>query len=591
MQFYKNIPLSVKLVVGFVLSSSIMVAVALFAIRELNIVNNADTVLYEKATAPMDDLVRVSVNFQRIRVNLLGAATAMTTDEVDYRESRIYELRIEVDSAASRIKKTLMTQEGKNDFELFERERKNFRDMTDTVIRLRRAGKEREARELLNGDGRVIANRYQDIISNLVLLKVQLGKKLSDSNDALAESSIKMLYYVLMGGFMFSLCQGLLLTRETMKQLGEDPAYLAAVSLEIADGNLDVKFRQRRETIGVYAVLQHMVASMKAKILEAEMRSKEAAEKAHQAEIATEEAEAAKLQAEKARAEGMLSAAMQLKDIVTVLTVASESLSAQVEQSSRGSEEQSSRIRETATAMEEMNATVLEVARNAQQAADASSKTKDEAALGAVIVDKTISGIQDVLSQSTHIRDDMGALGKQAKSIGQILDVIADIADQTNLLALNAAIEAARAGDAGRGFAVVADEVRKLAEKTMRATQEVDTAIKEIQESTTRNIAGVEKIAAAVEIANTLSSQSGDALKKILGYVESVNDQVQSIATASEEQSAASDEINHSVEQIATISTQTTAAMGHAAQSVSHLLQQSQALKDMISKMERESSV
>lgn len=188
-------------------------------------------------------------------------------------------------------------------------------------------------------------------------------------------------------------------------------------------------------------------------------------------------------------------------------------------------------------------------------------------------------------SQSAGIKSDMDMLGKQALAIGQILNVIADIADQTNLLALNAAIEAARAGDAGRGFAVVADEVRKLAEKSMTATQEVGKAISDIQEGTKKNIAGVENNTAAIEQVALLSAQSGEALTKILEFVNHVNDQVQSIATASEEQSAASEEINRSVEEVATISNETSVAMEHASGSVSKLLQQVQVLQKLITEL------
>ena len=246
-------------------------------------------------------------------------------------------------------------------------------------------------------------------------------------------------------------------------------------------------------------------------------------------------------------------------------------------------------MRETATAMEQMNATVLEVAKNAQQAADVSNNAKKQAIEGAQIVNDAVKGITTVHSQSLALKQDMDALGKQAESIGQVMGVIADIADQTNLLALNAAIEAARAGDAGRGFAVVADEVRKLAEKTMTATQEVGRAIKEIQEGTRKNIQSVEHTGESIELATRLSVQSGESLKNILDCVQLVNDQVQSIATASEEQSAASEEINRSVEQVATISAETAQAMEQAARAVADLAEQSQALQHLIGDMKNQS--
>ena len=345
----------------------------------------------------------------------------------------------------------------------------------------------------------------------------------------------------------------------------------------------------QQDEIGVLAdSLRTMVTNLQAMIAEAHAKGEEAQKAMVEAQNATQEAHTARAQAERAKAEGMLHAAGQLEGVVEIVTSASQQLSGQIAQSSRGADEQSGRVRETATAMEEMNATVLEVARNAQQAADASIQTKQKALEGSTIVNDAVKGIETVRTQSMAIKEDMNALGKQAEGIGQVMNVIADIADQTNLLALNAAIEAARAGDAGRGFAVVADEVRKLAEKTMAATQEVGQAIRDIQEGTRKNIANVDKAAVNIESATGLSIRSGEALHQIVTLVEQVNDQVQSIATASEQQSAASEEINRSVEQVSAISAETAQSMEQASSAVAELAQQSKVLQKLITEMKNQ---
>jgi len=265
---------------------------------------------------------------------------------------------------------------------------------------------------------------------------------------------------------------------------------------------------------------------------------------------------------------------------------ASEELSAQIEQSSRGSEEQRNRTGEAATAMEEMNATVIEVAKSASTAAELADRANSKAREGEALVEEVVATITQVNARAEELKGDMTELGRQAEGIGQIMNVIADIADQTNLLALNAAIEAARAGDAGRGFAVVADEVRKLAEKTMNATNEVGAYIRAVQDSAKKNIRGTEATTEAITASTGTAERSGAALREIVTMVEQTADQVRGIATASEEQSAASDEISRTTEEINNIARETAEAMNQSAQAVSDLARLAQELKSIINEMQ-----
>ncbi len=358
----------------------------------------------------------------------------------------------------------------------------------------------------------------------------------------------------------------------------------------VASGDLgkDISVRRSDELGRLSDSLTVMVGRLKEMIETSNAKTREAEEQTELARQATEQAEQARREAERAKAEGMLQAANKLEAVVEVVTSASEELSAQIDQSSRGAEEQSRRVVETATAMEEMNATVLEVAKSASHAAETAERARAKAEEGSKIVGMVVTGIKEVRDQAQEMMTDMGTLGKQAEGIGQIMNVISDIADQTNLLALNAAIEAARAGEAGRGFAVVADEVRKLAEKTMTATKEVGDAIRGIQDGTRKNIANVERSGKTIEEATVMANKSGEALTEIVSLVDSTTDQVRSIATASEEQSAASEEINHSIEDVNRISSETANAMRESSQAVIEMANQAQILKTLIVEMQAE---
>jgi len=122
------------------------------------------------------------------------------------------------------------------------------------------------------------------------------------------------------------------------------------------------------------------------------------------------------------------------------------------------------------------------------------------------------SNLHRLAEHSSATADEVGLLAKQADEISAIVQLIHEIADQTNLLALNAAIEAARAGESGRGFAVVADEVRKLAERTAKATTDIETLVSSVRRNSS----------AAKNAMDNLSSSADDFSQRGVKATESM---------------------------------------------------------------------
>jgi len=200
------------------------------------------------------------------------------------------------------------------------------------------------------------------------------------------------------------------------------------------------------------------------------------------------------------------------------------------------------------------------------------------------VVEETVAGMNKiamVVSQSAEI---VRELGNSSDQIGEIIQVIDDIADQTNLLALNAAIEAARAGEQGRGFAVVADEVRKLAERTTKATKEIADMIKKIQKDTGGAVESIEMGTKEVEKGKELANKAGDSLKSIIKGTTVVVDVVTQVAAASEEQSATSEQISKSIEGINNVTQESATGVQQIARASEDLNRLTNNLQTLISK-------
>ena len=192
--------------------------------------------------------------------------------------------------------------------------------------------------------------------------------------------------------------------------------------------------------------------------------------------------------------------------------------------------------RNAAAATSEQSAAVTETSATIQELAASAGSIADNSHAVAGAAQRTVATMQDMREKVDTIAAQSLSLGERAQQIGEILELINDIAAQTNILALNAAIEAARAGEAGKGFAVVAAEVRKLAERSVQSTDSIREIITAVQDGTNATIMAAE--------------QGSLRTREVAGLMTSTAAMLDESIVATQQQKSAADQVDIAIQQI-----------------------------------------
>ena len=225
----------------------------------------------------------------------------------------------------------------------------------------------------------------------------------------------------------------------------------------------------------------------------------------------------------------------------------------------QGAHNQTDEIEVTLRTADQLTDASRDVAEKARSASNLSGEMAGAAKTGGNAAQSAVDKMREIREVTTATGQVVSGLGEKSQQIGQILDVISEIAGQTNLLALNAAIEAARAGEQGRGFAVVAEEVRKLAEQSQEAAQQIALIVREIQAQTEQAIgamaSGNAKVNEGVDVVRT----AGEALQNILGKITGSVAVIEAITAAADKQVDGMTAMVKGTEQVAVIARQSSA--------------------------------
>jgi methyl-accepting chemotaxis protein len=380
--------------------------------------------------------------------------------------------------------KSMITSEAKRTAEAY------FAMVNNKLIPLVKEGRIDEARSFAHGDLEKAFEKHYETINPIVQEATRQSQENEAAADELVSSGHVKMALAAVGGFVVAFILFFLTTRRITLRLSEFKNIADALSSGDADLSRRINFDGKDEIVEVAHSFNRFLDKV-ANI------AKDAQQEAQNAQISNEKAKNSLIHSE------------------MMITLSGHMTGGAVS----GAKDLQTSAQQAVGSLAEVNALNISTA---EVVAEVKEST------GGII--DSINHIAELINEN---RENAEQLQKNIGDISQVIALIKDISDQTNLLALNAAIEAARAGEHGRGFAVVADEVRKLAERTQKATSEVEVTINMLKQS-----AG-----SMVESSETTEEYAADSTRKLDNFTNSLGDLIEKSQTIKQDNQFISFEI------------------------------------------------
>jgi methyl-accepting chemotaxis protein len=249
--------------------------------------------------------------------------------------------------------------------------------------------------------------------------------------------------------------------------------------------------------------------------------------------------------------EALASASTKMRATAGSLSSTAEETQRQAGAVASASEQTSANVQTVAASAEEMTSSIAEIGRQ---------------------VARSLSIAEQAVENTQRTNGTVKTLAEAAQKIGQVMQLIQEIASQTNLLALNATIEAARAGEAGKGFAVVASEVKSLADQTAKATEEIGAQIAAMQSATGEAVTAIQAIGGIIGQINQISTT-------IAGAIEEQGTATQEIARNSQQAAKGTEQVSSNIAGVNSAVGETSAASAQVLASAEQLGSRSETLR------------
>jgi methyl-accepting chemotaxis protein len=426
MEFIANIKIGKRLGLGFalILAMTVMIA-AVGALRMTEVADSTRTMMAMPLAKERLITDWYALNFASIRRTAAIVKSSDPSLGPYFKE----DAAASVKKAAELLKQIepLIVADGEEKalFAKILEQRKAYSATRDGAVKAKADGNEEEAARILEKEFTPAAQKYQDLLQQLVTMQRSSMDATANGIEDNATGSTRLIVILSACAVALGAAISWLLTRGIVLPIRK----AVAVAETVAAGDLthDIVAHTKDETGALLRALRHMNDSLV----------------------------------------GIVS---EVRGGTDTIATASREISAGNLDLSARTEQQAGALEETAASMEELTTTVRQNADNARQANQLAIAASTVATQGGAVVGEVVTT--------------MGAINESAKRIADIIGVIDGIAFQTNILALNAAVEAARAGEQGRGFAVVASEVRNLAQRSAAAAKE----IKELITASTANV-------------------------------------------------------------------------------------------------------